>query len=306
MKRGYVEEKPHLSNTTNMFSELHQTHNSKFRHPSQPQYHQPTAAHCLPTSQEANSDHHSLNRRSNDVKDQEAHPFPLPPPAHNGATIELVRRRRGRPPASKNKPKPPVIITRDSPQPTMDPYVLALPAGVDVVESTTQFCRKRNTGLCVLNGNGVVANVTLKQHSTNPGTTVAFHGRFDILSISATILPAAGGLASANGQFSVSVAGPQGQVVGGVVVGPLLSAGTVYLIAATFNNPSFQRLQQMDYDQDTAAGDDGYSSRKASSGGSDSAVAPESGGISMYSYQPLDVILAPNARQLQPPPPPPY
>ncbi|KAL0361751.1 UNVERIFIED_CONTAM: AT-hook motif nuclear-localized protein 17 [Sesamum radiatum] len=288
-----------------MFPELHQTHNSKFRHPSLAQPHQPTAAHLLPSSQEADSDHRSPNHRSNVAKDQEAYPFAPRPPVHDGATIEVLRRRRGRPPGSRNKPKPPVFITRDSPQPTMNPYVLELPAGVDVVESTTHFCRKRNTGLCVLNGNGVVANVTLKQPSTTPGTSVAFHGSFDILSISATILPGDGGLAPGNGQFSVSVAGPQGQVVGGVVVGPLLSAGTVYLIAATFNNPSFHRLQQVDYDQDTAAGDGGHSSRKAASGESDSAAAPESGGLSMYSYQPSDVIWAPNARQLQPPPPPP-
>ncbi|KAK4390101.1 AT-hook motif nuclear-localized protein 17 [Sesamum angolense] len=240
-----------------MFPELHQTHNSKFRHPSLPQPHQPTAAHRLPTSQEADSDHRSPNCRSNVVKDQEAYPFPPPPPAHDGATIEVLRRRRGRPPGSKNKLKPPVIITRDSPQPTMNPYVLELPAGVD---------RRR---------------------------------------IHNSLLPEAQHWPLRNGQFSVSVAGPQGQVVGGIVVGPLLSAGTVYLIAATFNNPSFHRLQQVDYDQDKAAGDGGHSSRKAASGECDAAAAPESDGISMYSYQPSDVIWAPNARQL-PPPPLPY
>lgn len=159
-------------------------------------------------------------------------------------------------------------------------------------------------GLCVLNGNGVVTNVTLKQPSTTPGGTVAFHGRFDILSISATILPA-GGWGSGDGQFSLSMSGPQGQVVGGVVVGPLLSAETVYLIAATFNNPSFHRLQQVDYDQDAAAGDGGHDPHeKEASVGGDSAAAPESGGISMYSYQHSDVIWAPSVRQLQPPPPP--
>ncbi|KAJ6930373.1 hypothetical protein NC652_014023 [Populus alba x Populus x berolinensis] len=41
----------------------------------------------------------------------------------DGATIEVVRRPRGRPPGSKNKPKPPVIITRE-PEPAMSPYIL--------------------------------------------------------------------------------------------------------------------------------------------------------------------------------------
>ncbi|GFP92138.1 putative DNA-binding protein escarola [Phtheirospermum japonicum] len=64
----------------------------------------------------------------------------------DGATIEVVRRPGGAP-RSKNRPKPPVIVTRDSPsEPSMSPYVLELPPGVDVIESTARFCRKRGTG----------------------------------------------------------------------------------------------------------------------------------------------------------------
>ncbi|KAI3465185.1 hypothetical protein Pfo_021848 [Paulownia fortunei] len=303
MKREYVEEKQDLSNSTSMFSNLHHhPHSSKFQHPSQPQPHHPTATECPPTSQEADSHCRSPNRRRNVIKEDPL-AFPPPPPTNDGATIEVVRRPRGRPPGSKNKPKAPVIITGDSSEPTMSPYVLELPPGVDIIESTTRFCRKRNMGLCVLNGNGVVANVILKQPSTTPGATVTFHGRFDILSISATILPP-GGLVAGNGLFTLYVAGPQGQVVGGLVVGPLVSAGTIYLIAASFNNPSFHRLQQVDHDQDAAARDGGHDSQKEASGGGDSA-APASGGISMYSYKPSDVIWTPTTRQPQPPPPPP-
>ncbi|KAL0289473.1 UNVERIFIED_CONTAM: AT-hook motif nuclear-localized protein 17 [Sesamum calycinum] len=181
----------------------------------------------------------------------------------------------------------------------MSPYVLELPAGVDVVESTSRFCRKRNMGLCVLNGNGVVANVTLKQPSATPGATVTFHGRFDILSLSATIFPA-GGSAAGNGPFAICLAGPQGQVVGGHVVGPLVSAGTIYLIAATFNSPTFDRLQAAEH-EDTEARDgahDPHESPQTVSGA-------DSGGAHIYSYQPSDVIWAPTARQ-PPPPPPPY
>ncbi|KAG8369190.1 hypothetical protein BUALT_Bualt15G0125400 [Buddleja alternifolia] len=210
---------------------------------------------------------------------------PPPPPLNDGATIEAVRRPRGRPAGSKNKPKPPVVITRvDSSEPSMSPYILELPPGVDVIESTARFCRKRNLGLYVLNGNGVVTDVTLKQpNSTTPGATVTFHGRFDILSISATILPA--GATRGNGLFTISLAGPQGQMVGGLVVGPLVAAATIYLTAATFSNPSFHRLE----------GD----GREAVSGGDS-----ESGGmIPIYSYQSSDVIWAPAARPPSPPPP---
>ena len=42
--------------------------------------------------------------------------------------------------------------------------------------------------------------------------------------------------------FTVSLAGPQGQVIGGAVTGSLIAAGTVVLMVATFGSPEFCRL----------------------------------------------------------------
>ncbi|KAI3460061.1 hypothetical protein Pfo_016724 [Paulownia fortunei] len=289
MKREYGEDKHHDSST--MLSNLHhQTHKFHLHsQPSPPHLRHPT---ITTTSEEADSHSHSHSptHRSNKRNAKDDSFLPPPLPTNDGATIEVVRRPRGRPPGSKNKPKPPVIITRDSSEQSMKPYVLELPPGVDVIESTTRFCRKRNMGLCVLNA------------LHHPGATVTFHGSFEILSMSATILPA-GSFPAGNGLFTISLAGPQGHVVGGLVVGPLVSAGTIYLIAATFNSPSFDRLQQADH-EDAAARDGGHDhhhgSPQAVSGG-------DSGGPPLYSYQqPSDVIWAPTARQPQPPPTPPY
>lgn len=47
--------------------------------------------------------------------------------------------------------------------------------------------------------------------------------------------PQAGGL-------SIFLAGAQGQVVGGTVVGPLVASGPVILMAASFSNAVFERL----------------------------------------------------------------
>ncbi|KAG8379253.1 hypothetical protein BUALT_Bualt07G0069400 [Buddleja alternifolia] len=227
---------------------------------------------------------------------------PPPPPSNDGATIEVVRRPRGRPPGSKNKPKPkPVLAVITSDQPLspcmMSPYVLELPPGVDVIESTTRFCRKRNMGLCVLSGKGAVSDFTLKQPTTTtPGATVTFHGRFDILSISATISPAVGN--NIGGLFTITVAGPRGQMLGGVVMGPLVSAATVYLIAATVSNPSFHRLDNYTNNEDVEGRDGG--GHEACSGGD--RAAKSFGRVPIYnSYQPF----TPTARQPQPPPPPP-
>ncbi|KAJ0961324.1 hypothetical protein J5N97_000662 [Dioscorea zingiberensis] len=167
----------------------------------------------------------------------------------DGSSIELVRRPRGRPPGSKNKPKPPVIITRDADPPTsMRAHVLEIRAGHDVVEAIADFSRRRGIGVCVLAGSGAVSNVTLRQPpapalqapASGPAATVVFRGRFELLSLSATVFPPSE--LQAPPSVSVSLSGPHGQVVGGTVAGPLMAAGSVVLFAAGFSNPSFHRL----------------------------------------------------------------
>ncbi|XP_051118055.1 AT-hook motif nuclear-localized protein 28-like [Andrographis paniculata] len=234
----------------------------------------------------------SPQRRVGHASTDKADALPPPPRGTDGASIEVARRPRGRPPGSRNKPKAavPIVVAPAVSEPSMCPYVLEIPAGGDVIESAVNFCRRRNIGLCVLNGNGVVSSVTLRQPSA--ASALAFQGRFDILSISATILPA-GGPSPADGSFAIFLAGPQGQVVGGNAVGPLVAAGTVYLIAATFESPSVFRLPTAD-GEDPAARDDRHESPKAVSGG-------DGGGVPAYSYHPPDVIWPPTGRQ-----PPPY
>ncbi|CAL0317837.1 unnamed protein product [Lupinus luteus] len=226
--------------------------------------------------------------------------------ASGGDTIEASRKPRGRPPGSKNKPKPPIIITQE-PEPAMSPYILEVPGGSDVVEALTRFSIRRNTGLCVLTGNGTVANVTLRQPSSvAPGTTVTFRGCFDILSLSATILPHSSPAIPKG--FSISLAGSQGQVVGGFVAGRLVAAGTVFVIATSFNNPSYHRLQSEEgsrnHNSVSGGGDVQSPPLSSGEGGRDSGHERHVVGESMYScHLPSDVIWAPTAR---PPPPPPF
>ncbi|KAJ4964952.1 hypothetical protein NE237_016801 [Protea cynaroides] len=168
-------------------------------------------------------------------KDQNSDPNAAPTSSGAGAT----RRPRGRPAGSKNKPKPPIIVTRDSPN-ALRSHVLEVSAGADVVESVSNYARRRGRGVCVLSGGGAVANVTLKQPAAPAGSVVTLHGRFEILSLSGTVLPppappGAGGL-------TIFLAGGQGQVVGGSVVGPLIASGPVVLMAASFGNAVFERL----------------------------------------------------------------
>ncbi|XP_074559587.1 AT-hook motif nuclear-localized protein 27-like [Curcuma longa] len=144
----------------------------------------------------------------------------------------------GRPQGSKNRPKPPIIVKRDSPN-VLRPHVLEVADGADVLECVSEYTRRRGRGVSVLSGVGSLASVALRP--ALPGSAVVtLRGRMEILSLTGTVLPppappGAGGL-------SVFLAGGQGQVVGGGVAGPLVATGPVVLMAASFANAVYEGL----------------------------------------------------------------
>lgn len=157
---------------------------------------------------------------------------------NGGAVVVGSRRPKGRPPGSKNRPKPPIVVTRDSPN-SLRSHVMEVASGTDVAESIAQFARRRQRGVCVLSGSGSVVNVTLRQPAA-PGAVVALHGTFEILSLTGAFLP--GPAPPGSTGLTVYLAGGQGQVVGGCVVGSLVAAGPIMIIAATFANATYERL----------------------------------------------------------------
>ncbi|KAF8107709.1 hypothetical protein N665_0118s0073 [Sinapis alba] len=164
-----------------------------------------------------------------------------------GAVEAPTRRPRGRPSGSKNKPKPPIFVTRDSPN-ALKSHVMEIASGTDVIETLATFARRRQRGICIMSGNGTVANVTLRQPSAAtvacpPGggaAVLSLQGRFEILSLTGSFLP--GPAPPGSTGLTIYLAGGQGQIVGGSVVGPLMAAGPVMLIAATFSNATYERL----------------------------------------------------------------
>ncbi|KAJ6955224.1 hypothetical protein NC652_006616 [Populus alba x Populus x berolinensis] len=98
---------------------------------------------------------------------------------------------------------------------------MEIASGCDIMESVSTFARRRQRGVCILSGTGTVTNVTLKQPAS-PGAVVTLHGR--------------------SSGLTIYLAGGQGQVVGGSVVGPLLASGPVVIMAASFGNAAYERL----------------------------------------------------------------
>lgn len=351
MKAEYPDERdnnPHRSISQslpppNMFSKFNQPPPSPLHHPH-PQYHPHLQHHHHPDLNPNPNPpfHYSKDSQTSEEADSAAAASPAPPAKKpkpltrsddgGGETIEVVRRPRGRPPGSKNKPKLPTVITREPDAPSMAPYILEIPAGADIVESLVRITRRRGIGLCVLSGSGAVANVSLRQPSgASGGGTVTFHGRFELASLSAVVLPGGNILGGSHqqqlpllslpfgdntvdgGAFTVTLSAPQGHIVGGKVVGPLLAAGTVYVVAASFNNPTFHKLPVSDDDNSGLGGggeeDGGHqqvSSPAVSGGGEGSGDmgGAGSGGV-MYNCHVggPDVVWAPTARPPHQPPP---
>ncbi|KAL1830241.1 hypothetical protein ACET3Z_008653 [Daucus carota] len=155
-----------------------------------------------------------------------------------GSESEGSRKPRGRPAGSKNKPKPPIIITRDSAN-ALRSHVMEVANGCDIQESISTFATRRQRGVCILSGSGTVTNVTLKQPAA-PGAVITLQGRFEILSLSGSFLPPPAPPAASG--LTIYLAGGQGQVVGGGVVGQLIASGPVVIMAASFGNAAYERL----------------------------------------------------------------
>uniref|UniRef100_A0ACD5WZH6 Uncharacterized protein n=1 Tax=Avena sativa TaxID=4498 RepID=A0ACD5WZH6_AVESA len=207
---------------------------------------------------------------SNNNDEDDASP---PPSAGGGGSSGSGRRPRGRPPGSKNKPKPPVVVTRESPN-AMRSHVLEIASGADIVEAIAAFSRRRQRGVSVLSGSGAVTNVTLRQPAGTGAAAVALRGRFEILSLSGAFLPAPAPPGATG--LAVYLAGGQGQVVGGSVMGELIASGPVMVIAATFGNATYERLP-LDQDAEEGAvlsGSEGAAAQLEQQGSGGAAVPP--------------------------------
>uniref|UniRef100_A0A7N0SZ08 AT-hook motif nuclear-localized protein n=1 Tax=Kalanchoe fedtschenkoi TaxID=63787 RepID=A0A7N0SZ08_KALFE len=186
------------------------------------------------------SNHHSSS-------DEERHRSPK---TNQSQSRAATGRPRGRPVGSKNKPKPPIFITRDAPN-SLRSHIMEIPPAHDIIQVLTDFTAKRQRGIWILSATGSVMNIALHQpsppHHLSPTTgAVNLSGKFEILSMSGSFMPLPAPHCASG--VSVLVGVGQGQVVGGKVVGPLVTAGLVVIMASTFANTSYERLPLLEDD----------------------------------------------------------
>ncbi|CAN6449222.1 unnamed protein product [Victoria cruziana] len=176
------------------------------------------------------------------------------------AVPEVVRRKRGRPrkygpgadgavrhaaavgvplssvarkkePASAKKAQ--MVALGNSGQ-GFTPHIVMVAAGEDVSKKIMSFMQQRKRAICILSANGSISNASLRQPAMSGGT-VAYEGRFEILSLSGSFLHSeVSGASSRTGGLSVCLSGADGRIVGGGVGGPLIAASPVQVIIGSF------------------------------------------------------------------------
>ncbi|KAA3459790.1 AT-hook motif nuclear-localized protein 6-like [Gossypium australe] len=114
------------------------------------------------------------------------------------------------------------------------PHVITVNAGEDVSMKVMFLSQQGAHAICVLSANGTISNVTLRQ-PTSSGGTLTYEGHFEILSLSGSYMPTNnGGTKSMSGGMSISLAGPDGRVLGGGLAGLLVAAGPVQVVVGSF------------------------------------------------------------------------
>ncbi|XP_010683896.2 AT-hook motif nuclear-localized protein 7 [Beta vulgaris subsp. vulgaris] len=114
------------------------------------------------------------------------------------------------------------------------PHVITVQTGEDVAAKIYSIGQKGPRGVCVLSANGSISSVTIRQAGSSSGL-LTYEGRFEILSLSGSYTTSENnGVTSRTGGLSISLASPDGRVVGGSVAGWLTAASPIQVVVGSF------------------------------------------------------------------------
>ncbi|XP_016433111.2 AT-hook motif nuclear-localized protein 1 [Nicotiana tabacum] len=114
------------------------------------------------------------------------------------------------------------------------PHIITVNTGEDVTMKVISFSQQGPRAICILSANGVISSVTLRQPDSSGGT-LTYEGRFEILSLTGSFIQSeTGGMRNRSGGMSVSLASPDGRVIGGGVAGLLVAASPVQIVVGSF------------------------------------------------------------------------
>ncbi|CAN4075968.1 unnamed protein product [Withania somnifera] len=180
------------------------------------------------------------------------------------SVIDFSAEKRGkiRPVGLVSKPHTPKLEVENSGEwvscsvgANFTPHVITVNTGEDVTMKIISFSQQGPRAICILSANGVISSVTLRQPDSSGGT-LTYEGRFEILSLTGSFMPSeTGGMRNRSGGMSVSLASPDGRVVGGGLAGLLVAAGPVQIVVGSFlaGNQHEQKTKKNKLEPVTAA-----------------------------------------------------
>ncbi|XP_057443844.1 AT-hook motif nuclear-localized protein 28-like [Lotus japonicus] len=159
-----------------------------------------------------------------------------------------AKRPVGRPPGSRNKPKPSMVISQDNYD--MMPAIIEVGAGKDVMEVVAQLARLRNSSIMVVHAAGTISNVTLRNPKAEAPYSFIAHGPFVLLGLSGSyLIQSSGGVGFPSSQpsfipnlsssvihptFTISISSLQGEEFSGIVAGKVMAGNNGVTITAMF------------------------------------------------------------------------
>ncbi|KAF8108541.1 hypothetical protein N665_0108s0075 [Sinapis alba] len=146
------------------------------------------------------------------------------------------KRGRGRPPGSGKKQRLASTgeLMHSSSGMSFTPHVIVVSVGEDIASKVMSFSQQGPRAICVLSATGAVSTATLLQPSPSHGA-IKYEGRFELLSLSISYLNATDNdYSNRTGNLAVSLASPDGRVIGGGIGGPLIAASPVQVIVGSF------------------------------------------------------------------------
>ncbi|KAE8691659.1 hypothetical protein F3Y22_tig00110885pilonHSYRG00026 [Hibiscus syriacus] len=178
---------------------------------------------------------------------------------HQQTDEKTAKRRRGRPQGSKNKPKPPIVVTRESDTSPVKTVAFEVSPGFDVIERIISFACRNHVGVGIISASSSVSNVSLC-HASPQEPRLFLQGTFQLQSLIGSFFPEYGTPPSSNGtvpqsssprsSFRITLEGPQFKLMGGRVFGKLTAATQVVVAAAVLENPWFDDFPCEDDNED--------------------------------------------------------
>ncbi|GKU98302.1 hypothetical protein SLEP1_g11322 [Rubroshorea leprosula] len=178
---------------------------------------------------------------------------PLPGFTLSPSPPEHSKRGRGRPSGSLNRHLIGSLgeLFANTAGGNFTPLVVTVNTGEDVARKILSLSQKGPRGICVLSANGAVSNVTIRQPGSSGGI-LTYEGRFEILSLTGSFtVSETGGGKSRTGDLSVSLAGPDGRVIGGGLAGILVAASPIQIVVGSFMPNGYKVHKRKHYREPT-------------------------------------------------------